>query len=83
MGVVTAEEISSPAMPERTAIRLLKALDDRGMPDVALWVLDRVDADKDSGAKVKQEVGFRRAAALVASTKTESDPVRQIGRAHV
>lgn len=56
---------------------MLKALDERGMPDVVLWVLDRVAADKDAGTSAKQEVAFRRAAALVAVTKTEADPARR------
>lgn len=52
---------------------LLDRLQEADMPDVTIWVLERVSADPQAGAELKQEVPFRRAAALVATTKTESD----------
>ncbi|NBW86544.1 MAG: hypothetical protein EBR23_06880, partial [Planctomycetia bacterium] len=57
--------------------KLLEALDEKQMPDVALWVLERVAADKDAAAGLKQEVPFRRAAALVGTNRTESDPKKR------
>lgn len=52
---------------------LLDRLQDIDMPDVLIWVLERVSADPQAAAALKQEVPFRRAAALVATTRTESD----------
>ncbi|MFM8634529.1 MAG: hypothetical protein ACKOEX_06930 [Planctomycetia bacterium] len=74
-----AADVPPPALGDKTAIKLLKALDERRMPDVALWVLDRVAADAAAGKEVKQEVAFRRASALVGVTKSESDPEKRAG----
>ncbi|MFM8986585.1 MAG: hypothetical protein ACKONH_11125, partial [Planctomycetia bacterium] len=52
---------------------LLDALQDREMPDVVLWVLDRVAADPKAAEEVKRKLPFRRASALVGTTRTESD----------
>lgn len=77
---VAARAADAPA-PESAADastrRLLEALEDKQMPDVSLWVLDRVAADKDAAASLKQEVPFRRAAALVGTNRTESDPKKR------
>jgi hypothetical protein len=61
-----------PARDAATAA-LLDRLQEAEMPDVALWVLERVAADPLASAALKQEVPFRRAAALVGTTRTESD----------
>ena len=60
-----------------TTARLLDALDERQMPDVVLWVLDRVEKDPDAAADLKQEIPFRRAAALVATSRSESNAARR------
>ncbi|MFM8890381.1 MAG: hypothetical protein ACKOTB_01950, partial [Planctomycetia bacterium] len=52
--------------------RLLDALDEREMPDVALWVLKRVADDPQASEILKKEVPFRRAAALVAASRMDS-----------
>lgn len=52
---------------------LLDALQDREMPDVVLWVLDRVAADPKASEEVKRKLPFRKASALVGTTRTESD----------
>ncbi|MFZ4731235.1 MAG: hypothetical protein ACOYK7_01695 [Pirellulales bacterium] len=52
--------------------RLLTALDERRMPDVALWVLDRIEADPAAPANLKREVAYRRAEALVALSRGEA-----------
>jgi hypothetical protein len=53
--------------------KLLDQLEERKMPDVVLWVLDRVTADPAASAELKSEVPFRRASALVALSRTEAD----------
>jgi hypothetical protein len=69
----------SPAAAEGMSARdaataaLLDRLQEADMPDVTIWVLERVSADPQAAAELKQEVPFRRATALVATTKTESD----------
>jgi predicted nucleic acid-binding Zn-ribbon protein len=77
---VAAPAADAPA-PESAADvstrKLLEALEDKQMPDVALWVLERVAADKDTAESLKQEVPFRRAAALVGTNRTESDPKKR------
>jgi hypothetical protein len=71
------------AEPVRTRDAAMAALLDKlqapeqDMPDVALLVLDRVAADPDVGAELKQEIPFRRAKALVAKTRTEADAKKQ------
>ena len=57
--------------------RLLDRLDERQMPDVALWVLDRADNDPAISAELKATLSLRRAAALVATTASESDVAKR------
>ena len=70
--------LAAPAAEEMSArdastAALLDRLQEAEMPDVTLWVLERVSADPGAAAELKQEIPFRRASALVATTKTESD----------
>ncbi|NDC54236.1 MAG: hypothetical protein EBZ74_08045 [Planctomycetia bacterium] len=58
---------------EVVARRLIEALDERQMPDVAIWVLDRLAKDPGTSAALQKEVPFRRATALVAVSRLESD----------
>lgn len=61
------------SVSDETTLKLLKALDQQQMPDVVLWILDRVAADTQAGKTLKQEVAFRRAAALVGVSQSEGD----------
>lgn len=61
------------SVSDSTTLKLLKALDQQQMPDVVLWILDRVAADEQAGKTLKQEVAFRRAAALVGVSQSEGD----------
>jgi hypothetical protein len=56
-----------------TARRLLDGLEERQMPDVMLWVLDRLEADSDVDGDLKKEIPFRRAGALVGTSRNETD----------
>jgi hypothetical protein len=59
---------------DAAATRLfLDRLEERQMPDVMLWVLDRIAADPEAAADLKGEVRFRRATALVAASRSEAD----------
>ena len=78
--------LASAAMPVATAAgeaaafateSLLDRLGERQMNDVTLWVLDRVAADPDAPAELKQEVPFRRAVALIGTSRTESTAKRR------
>ena len=80
-GVTAARGVAADP-PQRTTkdiatTRLLDALEERQMPDVVLWVLDRVEQDPQAAADFKKEVPFRRAAALVAVNRSESNAVRR------
>jgi len=66
-----AEDPDLPTAASTTR-RLLDALDERQMPGVALWVLDRVAADTAAPERLKREVPFRRAAALLALSRGEA-----------
>ncbi|MFM9024297.1 MAG: hypothetical protein ACKON7_02970 [Planctomycetaceae bacterium] len=59
---------------------LLEQLDARTMPDVALWVLDRVAADPAAAADLKAEVPLRRGQALVSLGRAEADATRRAAR---
>lgn len=67
--VAAADETTTAAVSTR---RLLTALEERRMPDVALWVLDRIEADAAAPADLKREVAFRRAEALVTLSRGEA-----------
>jgi hypothetical protein len=59
---------------DAAATRLfLERLEERQMPDVMLWVLDRIAADPEAAPELKGEVRFRRATALVAASRSEAD----------
>ncbi|MFM8804305.1 MAG: hypothetical protein ACKOK8_10415, partial [Planctomycetia bacterium] len=60
-----------------TTAKLLDVLEDRQMSDVVLWVLDRVQADPEASPALQQEVPFRRATALVATSRSESNAARR------
>ncbi len=68
-----AEESEEKSTPAVTASLLLEALDERQMPDVTLWVLTRIESDPDMPDSLKKEVPFRRATALVGTSRLESD----------
>jgi hypothetical protein len=69
-----AADEPAPAAADLTTLKLLDALEERRMPDVVIWVLDRIAADKDAGPTLKQEAAYRRAKALLGVTRTEADP---------
>ena len=62
----------SANLRDDTAERLLEALDERGMPDVSLWLLERL-AQPDAGisAELRSELAYRKALALVGVGRTE------------
>lgn len=62
---------------ESSTRRLLEALDERQMPDVMLWVIDRAEADPDLSPDLKRELPFLRATALVGTSRTEPDGARR------
>jgi hypothetical protein len=65
------------SVQESTTARLLESLEERQMPDVVLWVLDRVETDPRTSAEFKKEIPYRRAAALVATSRSEADAGRR------
>ena len=69
--------IAADAPPETAADvasrSLLDALEDREMPDMAIRVLDRIEADPAASNELKREAAFRRAAALIGISRTEAD----------
>lgn len=74
VGMPVRAAADEPAsVSDRTTLKLLEALDEQRMPDVVLWILDRVAADNQAGEPLKQEVAFRRASALVGVSQSEGD----------
>ncbi len=73
----TAAEPSQRSTKDIGTARLLDALEERQMPDVVLWVLERLEKDPDAAPEFKKEVSFRRAAALVAANRSESNAARR------
>lgn len=59
---------------------LLEQLESRTMPDVAIWVLDRVAADPAAAADLKAEIPLRRGQALVSLGRAEADATRRAAR---
>jgi len=76
--VIGSAALADP-LPVRDAatVALLEQLQERDMPDVMLWVLDRVAADPKASADLKKQLPFRRASALVATTRTELDAAKR------
>lgn len=69
---IAADEGGS-STAELSTRRLLDALDEKQLPDVTLWVLARVEGDPGFSDALKKEVPFRRATALVGTSRLESD----------
>jgi hypothetical protein len=73
--------VAADPLPRRTwdisTARLLESLEERQMPDVALWVLERLDRDPQAAEDLKQEAAFHRAAALEAIGRAESSPAQR------
>lgn len=57
--------------------RLLDALEEKQMPDVVLLVLERVESDKQASEGLRKQVPFRRAKALVAINRLDSDAAKR------
>jgi hypothetical protein len=57
--------------------RLLDAVEERGMPDMALAIVARIAADPSASADLKRELPFRRSAALVAISRREADGTKR------
>lgn len=72
-----AAENTGAATQEVVTTRLLDALDERQMPDVSLWVLERVAKDAESYPGLGKEAPFRRATALVATSRLETDGTKR------
>lgn len=73
-----AQEPPRSAKAEATRL-LLERLDERRMPDVALWVIDRLEKDPEAPADLKAEAAYRRAVALVGVSRRESDAAKRAG----
>jgi hypothetical protein len=73
-----AQEPPRSAKAESTRL-LLERLDERRMPDVVLWVLDRLEQDPEAPADLKAEAAYRRAVALVGVSRRESDAAKRAG----
>jgi hypothetical protein len=67
----------APAAGDVATSRLLDALEEQQMPDVVLLVLERVESDRAAGEALKKEVPFRRAKALVAISRLDSDAAKR------
>jgi len=62
---------------EATTRALLDGLEERQMPDVMLWVIDRTAADTGTSDALKKELPFLRAVALIGTSRTESDAAKR------
>jgi hypothetical protein len=81
-GAIEGRHAAAADPPQRdakdiTTARLLDALEEREMPDVVLWVLKRLEDDPLAAEDFKKEVPFRRATALVATSRSESSAARR------
>jgi len=73
MAVVTVSPLWAQPTPPDVTRQFLDLLEERQMPDVVLWALDRIDRDPGTSPELKKEIPFRRAVALVATSRSESD----------
>ncbi|MEI7862787.1 MAG: hypothetical protein WCJ21_09155, partial [Planctomycetota bacterium] len=74
-GPVQAE--SMPRAQVAATQRLLAALEQQQMQDVALWVLDRLERDPATPAGLRSEVSLRRATALVALARSATSAAKR------
>ena len=74
-GRATAQPTNAPreTAADAASRALLDALEERQMPDVTLTVLARIEADPDASQELKREAAFRRAGALVGTSRLEAD----------
>ena len=71
------DDASRSSAKDVTSRRLLEGLEERQMPDVVLWVLDRLEKDADTAGDLRKEIPFRRATALVATSRNETDGAKR------
>ncbi|MGA0041212.1 MAG: hypothetical protein ACO3NZ_15315, partial [Pirellulales bacterium] len=70
VSVVLAQEPAS--FRDDTARKLLEGLEERGMPDVSLWVLDRLEQPEAAiSSELRSELAYRKALALVGVGRSE------------
>lgn len=77
LGGLDGIRADEPSTATLTTRRLLDALAERQLNDVSLWVLDRVEADATADRDLKAEVPYRRAAALVAASRSEATAAKR------
>ena len=72
-----AADLSPRTTWDISTARLLESLEERQMPDVTLWVLERLERDPQAADDLKKEAAFHRAAALEAIGRSESNAARR------
>lgn len=77
VALLTLSPACGESVSERSTRALLDGLDDRQMPDVMLWVIERAAADPSISEEFKAELPFRRAGALVGVSRTEGDAAKR------
>lgn len=77
VALIGMPQASGESVSERSTRALLEGLEDRQMPDVMLWVVERAAADPSISEDFKAELPFRRAEALVGVSRTEGDAAKR------
>jgi hypothetical protein len=77
LGVATADPLRAQPAATDLSRQFLDQLEERQMPDVVLWALDRLERDPGTAADLRREIPFRRAAAIVATSRAEADPAKR------
>ncbi|MFM8735539.1 MAG: hypothetical protein ACKOC8_10135 [Pirellulales bacterium] len=72
-----ASEPASESASEASTRSLIEGLEERQMPDVMLWVVERAEKNPATSQTLKAELPFLKATALVAASRTESDSAKR------
>lgn len=75
--LVTSHAIGAESAAEASTRALIDGLEERQMPDVMLWVVERAEKNPATSAALKAELPFLKATALVAASRTESDSAKR------
>lgn len=77
VAMATSYATASDSATDTSTRALIDGLEERQMPDVMLWVVERAEKNPTTSPALKAELPFLKATALVGASRTESDSAKR------